>query len=373
MKVMSRPRRKILVDALSVSGGGGRSYAINLVRELRRDDRGLDFSILLASDTLEDLELGPIEPIRINLPGTSRPGLRTAARLLYEQISVPLGGRRFDAVYAVADLLSPLPTAPTVVALRNLNIYDHTYYGGARLRVLRSLAGLGARRATRVIFPTRAAADAISPGLKIPDERIRIVPHGVDASVFESSDPFVSSRPYLFLPSAIEKHKNLEILVEALPMLRDDTLEVRVAGSWETDPAYHAKLAERAEELDVADRFIMMGPVPYLQIGALYRGARALVFPSLLETFGHPILEAMALETPVLASDIPTFLEVGGGVARYFERDDPAALARAVDALGDANDLDRRIESGRNHAREFSWERSTDRLCEVLDEASGLG
>jgi len=367
---MASSRPQVLVDALSVASGGGKSYAINLLRELEEDDRGFDFTIALPEDALEDLPSTGARIDRVALPAPGNP-LRIAGRILYEEFYVPLRGRRFDVVYAVADLLSPLPTSPTVVALRNLNIYDHTYYGGARLRTLRFLAALGAKRATRTIFPSQAAADLIGDSLGLSKNRIRIVPHGVDASAFDPGDPFHSERRYLFLPSAIERHKNLETLVEALPYFSDSSLEVRVAGGWQTDPDYHRMLHERANELGVGDRFVTMGPVPYREIAALYRGAKALVFPSWLAPFGHPILEAMTLETPVVASNIPAFLEVGGPAAAYFERDDPKDLARAVDELDrDTDAKQERVTTGVARAEQYSWKNSVDQLCEVLEEAA---
>lgn len=367
---MARRRPQVFVDALSVASGGGRSYAINLLRQLDDDDRGLDFTVALPKGALDEAKGGGAQVERVTLPAAGNP-FRMPARILYEELMVPIRGRRFDVVYAVADLLSPVPTVPTVVALRNLNIYDHTWYGGPRLRTLRFLAGLGARRATRTIFPSRAAADLIGATIGLPDDRIRIVPHGVDESAFDAAPPFASERPYLFLPSAIERHKNLEVLVDALPLLHDPSIEVRVAGAWTTDPDYHGELHDRARALGVGDRFVTMGPVPYQQIAALYRGARALVFPSHLETFGHPLLEAMTLETPVVASDIPAFREVGGAAAAYFDRNDPGDLARAIDDLDrDPPSARERLEAGVGRAKEFSWKNSVDRLCEVLEEAA---
>ncbi len=367
---MSRHQCRVLVDALSVTSGGGKSYAVNLLRELSRDHRGLDFTILLPDDALEGVECGRVHLQRLRLPATGSP-LRLAARLAYEELVIPVRGRRFDVTYAVADLVSVIPSSPTVVALRNLNIYDHAYYGGTRLKTLRMLAGAGARRATRTIFPSQAAADLIGTTLRLDPKRVRIVPHGVDVDAFDEIGAFQSTRPYLFLPSAIERHKNLEILVEALPRFGDKELEIRVAGSWDTDPTYHQMLHERAARLGVADRFITMGPVPYSQIAALYRGAKALVFPSRLETFGHPILEAMALGTPILASRIPAFLEIAGEAAAFFDPAAPTDLVRVVDELDRRGSITTdRVSKGWQRVRSFSWRESTDRLCEVLEEAA---
>jgi glycosyltransferase involved in cell wall biosynthesis len=115
-----------------------------------------------------------------------------------------------------------------------------------------------------------------------------------------------------------------------------------------------------------------LGAIPYREILDCYRGAVALAFPSLLETFGHPMLEAMLAGTPILAADIPSLREVAGDVALYFEPDDPIELAHAVDELRREPDATKdRVARGRARAAEFSWRRSVDGLCRVFDEVLG--
>jgi glycosyltransferase involved in cell wall biosynthesis len=124
-----------------------------------------------------------------------------------------------------------------------------------------------------------------------------------------------------------------------------------------------------AERLGVSKRLKLLGSVPYERILDYHRASEALVFPSFIETFGHPLLEAMIAESPMVVSDIPTFHEIAGDAAVYFPADDPAALARALDAVrADPEARARRIDLGLERAAQFTWKRSTDRLCEVLRE-----
>ena len=96
------------------------------------------------------------------------------------------------------------------------------------------------------------------------------------------------------------------------------------------------------------------------------------MFPSLLETFGHPLLEAMLARTPILASDLPSFREIAGGAARYFRPTDPDDVARAIeDVLVGRPDVARRVEVGARRVAELTWERSVDALCTVLRETAG--
>ena len=362
----SRPR--VLIDALSVTSGGGHSYAVNLIEELNRDDRGFDFTLVVARGSLETIRPRNIDVRTVRLP-EFHPAMRLASRFFYEEILLPLHARRHDIVYAIADLASPLIPIPTVIALRNLNIYDHSYYDTIRLRVLEWLVRLGIRHSSRMIFPSRAAEASISSLLGLNRKVTRVVPHGVDASIFARSSERENGTPFLFLPAAIERHKNIEVLVNAIPLFGDPELEVRIAGSASTDPAYRDQLLARASELGVESRLRLIGKVPYERIVAYYRGAVAMVFPSKLETFGHPMLEAMLAGTPIVASDIPAFREIGKDVALFFPPDDATALAHAVDMLrGDPHSTSIRSAKGRERAEGYSWKRSVDTLCAVFDE-----
>jgi len=118
----------------------------------------------------------------------------------------------------------------------------------------------------------------------------------------------------------------------------------------------------------VASRVRLLGLVPYQKILAYYRGARALAFTSIFESFGQPMLEAMLAETPILAADIQSFREIAGDIALYFPPDDAVALAAAADRLLREPDATRaRVARGRARAAEFTWTRSVDRLCEVFE------
>jgi glycosyltransferase involved in cell wall biosynthesis len=359
---------RILINVLSVAGGGGHSYAFNLIRELDRDARGFHFTFLIPPGRLEEIETEHVTLQPVRLFGSGR-ALSVVARFAYEQLVLPIRARRYDVVYAAADLASPFFSVPIVIALRNLNIYDHTYYDTLRLRVLEKVVRVGIRRATRMIFPSQAAATAISERMALPHHIVRVVPHGVDTDAFDRASDREGGTPFLFLPAAIERHKNIEVLIDAIPHLSDARIEFRIAGTTSTDPVYVDELLARARRIGVEDRFRLLGPVPYERVVSFYRGAIALVFPSMLETFGHPMLEAMVAGTPVIASDIPAFREIGKDAALFFPPRDPVALARMIDELlANSNQREELIAKGRERSASFSWRKSTDALCAVFRE-----
>jgi glycosyltransferase involved in cell wall biosynthesis len=365
------PARRVLVNALSMSQGGGRSYVVNLLRELRRDARGFRFTLLASPEQLTGLDTAGVEVETLRLPARPR-ALRLPLRVLYEELGLPLRARRFDLLFCVADVCPPVAPVPVVVLMRNLNIYDRRFYDGARTRMLFRLARLGAPRARFAVFPSHAAADAIRAAIPLRDERVAVVPYGVSEASFAGDERVESDVPYVFLPAAPERHKNIATLIESLRFAGDPRLELWIAGSSLLDPAHCRELEQLAARLGVAERVRFLGPVPYTKLLGYYRGAAAFAFPSILESFGHPLLEAMLAGAPVVASDIPAFREIAGDTALYFPPLDARALAARIDEVrADPAAAALRIERGRARAAEYSWERCVDGLCGVFERALG--
>jgi glycosyltransferase involved in cell wall biosynthesis len=367
------PPRRILFNATSLTEGGGRSYVQNVLRELDRDDRGFRFTVLVRSGALDDDRFANLEIETARLPRRES-RMRPFARVGYEEVVLPFRARGFDLLYCIADVAPVLALAPVVVALRNLNIYDRRFYDTARLRALERIVRIGLHRARRVVFPSHAAAALIRRRIPIPDDRVAVVHHGISLEAFRTSgaEPNAHSAPYVFLPAALERHKNVKVMIESLLHVGDSRLEAWIAGASDTDPRHVVELRQLVQTLRLEARVRFLGSIPYRDVLRYYRGARALIFPSLLETFGHPLLEAMLTGTPIIAADIPALREIGADAAIYFPPRDARELARAIDRfVAEPEATSARIELGRARAAEFSWKSSVDRLCAVFEQAIG--
>jgi glycosyltransferase involved in cell wall biosynthesis len=361
---------RVLIDALGSTVGGGREYARHLIRELDRDPRGLSFTVLVAEGS--DYEAGGdgVDLQRVRIP--RRPAaLGLVVRSLYMQFALPALAHGFDLLYAPTDMAPSVPGVPLVVMVQNLHIYDRRFYDNARLRLVHFLAARTLRRAERIVFPSAAAWEVVAARESLARERCVVVHHGFVADDIEERNPAPGER-YLFLPCAIERHKNIELLIRSLRHLDAPEIEVWIAGSTDTDPAYAGSLRRLAQDEGVADRVRFLGPLPHAQVLHHYARALALVFCSKLESFGLPILEAMASGTPIVASDLPVFREIAGDAVLYVPPDDPVALARAIERVGaDAEGRDRRVEAGRKRVERFPWKASADHLCAVFRDVIG--
>jgi len=362
---------RILINALSATSGGGWTYLVNIIDELERDPRGLDFAFLVRSDLSNRLPSCGFQIIPVYYRNATH-------RVLYEQVRIPWIARSFDLLYCVADIAPLVKTTPTVVALRNLNIYDRRFYDNTRLKLFEHGARVGLRGARRAIFPSAAARDQISSILGLDVQRTSVVPHGIDGSRFAPAATSIgkprvrdASRSkgirYFLVPAAVEKHKNIEVVIDALAASADSGIEAWVAGGTDTDPDYARSLEERAHRLGVDTRFKLLGRTEYEKIAALYQGAEALVFPSLLETFGHPLLEGMSAGIPLIVSNLAVFREIAADVAWYFDPHNGSDLAKQIAQVeADAEERERRIRIGLARVESYSWKISIDRLCAIF-------
>ena len=222
-----------------------------------------------------------------------------------------------------------------------------------------------ASRAAIVVVPSEATANAVlAAGVGIADDRLVVVNEGAD-HLGEPDEPAAQALlerlgvlgPYLLTVSTLEPRKNLPALVEAWrEVRRHHAVELVLVGRRRADfPAL-------AEEPGLR----MMGEVPDAALPQLYSGALALVYPSLYEGFGLPVLEAMQCGACVIASR--AVAEAAGDAAVYAES--PTDLARAMSEAAARPEW--RAELGARsleRAREFSWERTARMTHEVYEEA----
>jgi glycosyltransferase involved in cell wall biosynthesis len=178
-------------------------------------------------------------------------------------------------------------------------------------------------------------------------------------------------RGYFLFFGAIEPKKNLARLIEAYLSLGTDTPLV-IVGQRSFGSRQELRLLRRDELNPLVAQFKNVRRIDYLPRSLLFRlvrGARAVTFPSIYEGFGLPVLEAMALGTPVLTSNTSALPEVAGDAALLVDPYSPAAIAAGLRALdGDADLRERLAAAGRVRAEFFSPERYSERLARLYGD-----
>jgi glycosyltransferase involved in cell wall biosynthesis len=240
------------------------------------------------------------------------------------------------------------------------------------------------QQASRIIAVSEATKRDLLELYGVEAERIEVVPHGVDARVFHPSSPdeigrvrrrFGIEGQYVLSLGGIEPRKNLPNLVRAFARLpaRARPALVLAGGGVEWNPEGRDALQEVMREVraDVGERVVLTGYVQEPDKVALLGGAEALVYPSLYEGFGLPVLEAMACGTPVVTSDLSALPEVAGDAAVLVDPRDPDAIASAIERVLGDEDLRRGLaDSGMSRAARFTWEETARRTAAVLHRAA---
>jgi glycosyltransferase involved in cell wall biosynthesis len=358
--------------ALSSPAGGVRRYARELLGALVRLGEDLEI-VALGGDAPQvpagvDCVDAPAHP-PTNL-GWSLVGLPRAAQRAH-----------IDVLHAPA-YTAPLWGAPPVV----LTLHDVSYarhpewYPYRRDLARRAFYRRSARRATVVLTDSTFSANEITAAYDIPPGRIVVAPLGVDGSFSPDTSggqcelPQEISGPFVLHVGDLHERRNLPTVVDAVIGARRHFggaagVSLVLAG---VDRGVGDGLCAIAAEADVPEAVVKLGPVSEELLLSLYRCATALVYPSLYEGFGLPVLEAMACGTPVIASRAASIPEVAGDAAILLDPSDVAAWTDAI--VNVVNDDDRRSalrSKGLARATEFTWARTARITLDAYLRAAG--
>ena len=382
---------RILLDATRQQGGGAAySYLVDMIPELVRSAPGDEFLLFVRNPRLA--EAMPDLP---NLAIRTLPPVGIGGRLRFTYADGPRLARewRADLYYSTGEDTPLHATCPTIGTCQNFNIYtplpepwpeqpEFRGRGAAarmasstslRLRSLRSTARLSALTADRMVFVSQTASDCIGKVLGLPEARRAVVHHGIDLERWRPTGaPAPLARPYILSVGSIYRYKNYVRLIEAYVELvrrRAGVPDlVLIGGVHDAEYADSMRVACNAAGA-AASRIHFVEETPYAEVPRWYAGASMFVFPSLLETFGLPVLESMASGVPLVASDLPVFREIAADAALYADPYDSRSLATAMEEVlfrPDAAEV--LVKRGHQRVRDFTWRDSVIKLLRVFRE-----
>jgi glycosyltransferase involved in cell wall biosynthesis len=360
--------RRFLIDGSMAKRGGGFTYLVNVLPELARqapDDR---FLAVVADERIADSL--PSEP-NVDVEYLGNLGARQRLAFTYRQAGRLAARWGADLYFSAGEL---------VAAFRNPNVFarKRDYRVGARQTArfwaLWGLARASARRADRVMFVSEDSARWIGDSIGLPRDKRAVIHHGIDLERWNPTG-VATAGSHILSVSSVYPYKNYVRLIEAYAQLFNrcpDAPELVIIGD-DQDPEYSAKMAAAREVSGEARQAIhILGEVPYAEIAGYYRDAAMFVFPSYLETFGHPLLEAMANDLPLVAADIPVFREIAQDAAVYADPYDPSALAGAMEAVLSSENARRGlVKRGRERLRSLTWRKSAGALLDLFQQVLG--
>lgn len=295
---------------------------------------------------------------------------RSRLRRIVDESSWLFGRTRgADVVHHGGGTVPVLRRGPIALTVHDLQYLAHPqYFSRLRLDYLRRTMPRSARAADVIAVPTEFVRSTVIEAFGVRHDDVVVVPHGIESSLGKGATPeselrerhHLGDAPIVVFPAITHPHKGHEFLLDVYERHWSDRGVVLVLiggeGSAET------RVRSRIEKLGFASGVRRLGRVSTADRDGLLQMSQALVFPSAYEGFGAPVVEAMALGTPVIASDCACLPEVVG--------DAGLVLPLEVDAwAGALDDVDRRrselVEAGRHRATLFTASISGEALAGV--------
>jgi len=372
---------KIAVNALSVTPqkGGVKTYLVNLMINLGKIDSKNTY-LIFVSHLNSNLFEGLGENFKIIiLPLYYNNRL---FQIFYEQFALPF----YIIKYKIDILFSPSNTATIFPFCKQVL----TFHALLMIRKLRKrypektipklhslfynlMFPLSLRCSNKIIAVSQNTKKWLLRQRKVLPSKIAVVYEGVDCELFQSANNAKTSnikRPYILFLSTLFRYKKAENLVRAFSKLKKTHKiphTLIIAGR---DPKKQIGYLRRlAESEGVLDDIVFTDFVPHDKVGDLYRNSDVFVFPSAVETFGLPVLEAMACGTPVVASNRTSVPEIVGDAGIIVNPDDIDELAEAVLRVLSDKGLQRSlIQKGYRRAKKFSWDKTARKTLEIFEE-----
>ncbi len=365
-KFLKSDRIRVLVNGIHAKSGGGVTYLRNIL-PLLAEDPELELHLFLHRDQFELFGVLD-ERVRLHLLNFKN---GFYSNLIWEQCALPILARIMSVDVTVSPAnYGPLFAPAQVIMLRNslavagkeTRPIKRLYWGG--LTLMTALSLLTCRRAIAV---SDYARKALTFGLgESFQKKVTVIHHGVSEKFQPNSN--VMRQNYLLAVSDIYIQKNLHTLIQALVDIREKfpSIVLKIAGK-AIDEGYLQELYQALDQTGLRDAVEFLGEQNADKLLVLYQECKLFVFPSTVETFGNPLVEAMACATPIISSNTAAMPEVLGEAGRYFDPLDVKDMADKIIAL--LEDDAARVELGERafqRAHQFSRKTTTDKTAEVI-------
>jgi glycosyltransferase involved in cell wall biosynthesis len=366
---------RILVDARPLndpnpSGVGG--YTDEIITALLKHQDAPDTTLYTSGARRPDLSrYGHARHLHVHAPNK----ILSLSHILFHAPRIP---KTFDLIFLPNLAITSLPPGlPYVIMIHDVSwkIFPEFYSKKMQLWHAATRPRHLVENAQAVIVPSASTKQDVSSFFRVAPGRIHVIPHGVHERFSPNvADSDLDSRLRLRLPAkfalfvgTIEPRKNLLAAIGAVKAYRDQTkddLHFVVAGKkgWKS-----ASVLALLSDPHCVPWLHDLGYVSRADLPALYRAATVFLWPSIYEGFGLPILEAMACGTPVITSHTSAMPEVAGDAAILVDPYNPADTTMALrEVIGSPNLCERMKTKGLEQARNFSWEKTTGQLVDIL-------
>ena len=371
---------KIIINAISAKTGGIATYTNNLARSF--EQRKVDAIFAVPSEL--NLDSG-IKTIIVG--ANKKPPFQ---RVLWEQIIWRRIVKNYqaDVLFSSANfglLFSPIPQ---VLLLREGGLFDPYYLKNigsvlsTRMIVeriaRRKLILESARSAKLILTPSETMKTQLIEWQKDLEPNIGVNYYGTNAKLFS---PKLQKRKWredgilkLLYISAYYPHKQPGLIAEAVRLLNSMGFPCHLTLTMNLEEIKAVRGGEKdylllQKSINIGQT-TMIGNIPYKELSSIYAAHDLFVFPSISETFGHPLAESMSMGLPIIASDTPIHREICGDAALYFSPLKPSSLIEKIQVIDKNKSLRNSLTKvGRENVREkYEWEKHVDRLIRSFEK-----
>jgi glycosyltransferase involved in cell wall biosynthesis len=299
---------------------------------------------------------------------------RTLSEHLYSPIRLPL-----SHIDVFDTLIAPVfnPTWSLVLHFKTMHAYTTPESLGALPRAYRRMNyPRSARAADAIVLCSDSLRAEVDKYLDVDPAKIKLIHEAVDHDLFKPGDAEAArqqvaaygvTKPFVLFVSSLWSYKNCHGLLRAWAQVRDQLGDRQLAiVGLGRDEKYKAELDALIAELGIGADVVFVGGVPLEATALFYQAADVFVYPSFNETFGFPILEAMACGCPVVTSDVSAMPETAGGAAVLCDPAEPASIGRAI--VEAAGGRDKLRAGGIERASHFTWPDTAASLLDLYRE-----
>ena len=359
----------VLIHALGATMGGALRHLTNFLPNLVQLEANKKFTVLVRESIEIDVKADNLVIIRV--PDKKASGW--IGRLFYDTVLLPIEllKSKYDLIVSLTNFGPIWCPIPHVYFQRNPVYYCPYYYDGLKgkkaleVGLRRAISVASIKYASEVITPSQSMADLIfvrCPSVK-PD-KFSVIYHGFEKGSL--SEPLTGklnslieneTRPVLLYPTHAARHKGFKVVFDALGILKKRGVEFCFLSTvghsdW---PEGFPDMEKQIKELDLSDSVVLTGRVPQKQMGALYEKCDLMVYPSLCESFGFSMIEAMGHGLPIVASGTAINKEMCSSGALYYNPLDPEDAAEKITAALDKTVQAQLSENGKGRASEIDW------------------
>lgn len=375
---------RVLLNAVAAKMGGAANYVAAVARELAKVD-GHEFIFLVPKKIAPRIEnLAP----HIRAIGTDiayRPFLR---RFWFDQVELRriLQREQVDVLFATANFGTLFCPCRQILLVRNSIYFSRIYQSKMARHRPWAIRTSDALRQWLVCRSILAADLVMTPSRSMLDElqgcfstRAIVVNHyGVDQTRFARAYKSFGStgQVVLLFTSLYSEHKNLGTLLRAVLQMECSGVKCKLVST--ADPTWKlVRNSIRDMEIELAAELRRRKAVEFVgllgpdDVDQIYGGADIFVYPSVVESFGHPLLEAMSAGLPIVAADVPINRELCGNAAIYFHPFDPNDCARQISkVIQDGILRAAMVKNGAERVNYFQWSTHVQTLMQAFDSAA---